>query len=424
MPLRQGAWALLDQGLSSGTNFVMSLFIARFLAPAAFGSFALAIAAWITLLGLNRAALVQPFVVQAARQELRIWRASARAAAGAVLAVGICGGIVIAAVGVALGPSRPTGQAFLLLGLLAPFLVTQDFWRFAAFSRNRARAAVANDAAWFATQGACLAIVVASHPTPAAAMASWGGGAIVGAFLGAWQFRLLPSLSRTTFRWARRIAPLGGWFGLSNALYGGATQAVSVIVAAISGSAALGGLRAAQTLLGPAQLVAQSADAVALPAASREVASAGTRGLSAFALRYGAVLTAILGAYGAILVIGRDDIVRLVLGSKFVPYDDLILPLALGLAATAWSLASSVALRSAMAGRPLAKGEAIGALAKVVFVALLAELDGVRGAAWGVLLGSLVHAAAMWWMYARVTRVEALQPSDGVVVPPPELQPQ
>ena len=48
----------------------MALLIARLLAPEAFGSFALALAAWITLLGLNRAALVHPFVVEAAAQDM------------------------------------------------------------------------------------------------------------------------------------------------------------------------------------------------------------------------------------------------------------------------------------------------------------------------------------------------------------------
>jgi O-antigen/teichoic acid export membrane protein len=424
LPLRQGAWALVDQALSSATNFAMSLFIARLLAPAAFGSFALALAAWITLLGLNRAALVQPFVVEASRQDTPAWRSSARSAGGAVLVAGICGGAAISLVGLVLGPSEPSGQAFLILGLLAPFLVVQDFWRFAAFSRNRARAAVANDALWAVIQALALVFLVSAHSTPAAAMAAWGSGAIAGAFLGCFQFGLLPSLSRQTLRWTRSIGRLGGWFGLSNILYTGSTQAVAVIVAASAGSAALGGLRAAQTLLGPAQLVAQSGDAVALPAASRQVGSAGTRGLTAFAVRYGALLTAVLGAYGAILIVGRDEILEFLLGPKFVPYGNLILPLALGLVATAWSLASSVALRSAMVGSGLASGEAIGAGAKIVLVALLAQVGGVLGAAWGVLLGSLVHAGAMWWMYSRVTRTGEEPPAEALAVPPAELQPQ
>jgi O-antigen/teichoic acid export membrane protein len=415
---------LVDQGLSSATNFAMSLFIARFLAPEAFGSFALALAAWMTLLGLNRAALVQPYVVEAAVQDIGPWRANTRSAAGAVVMAGISGGAIIAVAGAVLGASTPTGQAFLMLGALAPFLTVQDFWRFAAFSRNRARDAAINDAAWAVTQAICLVLFVSHDSTPAAAMGAWGSGAVVGALLGAAQFGVLPSLSRATLRWARKIARLGGWFGLSNALYTGANQVVAAIVAAFAGPAALGGLRGVQTLLGPAQLVAQSGDAVALPAASRQFAASGSRALTSFAFRYGLLLSAVLGGYGAVLLIGREEVLRWLLGERFVPYESLVLPLALGLVATAWSLASSVALRSALAGRRLASGEAVGAGAKIVFVAILVQVDGVRGAAWGVFLGSVAHAVAMFWMYKRAT--QAPVPGDGEVpvLPPGELQPQ
>ena len=274
-----------------------------------------------------------------------------------MLVAGICGGFVIALVGLALGPGERIRAGVPAARRYWPrSCVVQDFWRFAAFSRNRARAAAANDAVWAVVQAVCVVLLVTRYETPAMAMVAWGSGAVAGAFLGCLQFRLLPSLSRDTLRWARRISRLGGWFGLSNALYTGASQAVAAIVAAGAGAAALGGLRAAQTLLGPAQLVAQSGDAVALPAASRQFGSAGRPALTAFALRYGGLLTAVLGAYGAVLIIGRDDILRLLLGEAFVPYANLILPLALGLVATSWSLASSVALRAAQGRAPACEG--------------------------------------------------------------------
>src|SRR3954452_4728053 len=115
LPLRQGAWALVDQALSSATNFAMSLFIARLLAPEAFGSFALALAAWITLLGLNRAALVQPFVVEASRQDTPAWRSTARSAGGVVQVACICVVAVFALFVLVLVPSEPKGQAFVIL---------------------------------------------------------------------------------------------------------------------------------------------------------------------------------------------------------------------------------------------------------------------------------------------------------------------
>jgi O-antigen/teichoic acid export membrane protein len=402
---RQGGWALLDQVLSSATNFATSLVVARLLAPAAFGRFALATAAWMTLLGLSRAAFVQPYVVEASRDgEGADWKQVTKHASGAVVVCGAIGGLALAIVGVVLGARTPTGEAFLILSVLTPFLLVQDFWRFAAFSRRSARTAAGNDALWALVQVGCLALVLPGHRTPGAALACWGAGAAAGAALGTLQFRLVPSFTRGTYDWARRIGRWGRWFGLANGFYAGGTQVVSIIVAAGTGSAGLGGLRGVQTLLGPGQLVAQSADAISLPAASRRHAVGGGEGLTAFAVRYGIILTAVLGGYGLILMSGGGSLLRLALGPSFAKYDTLILPLSLGMVATAWSLSASVALRSTLAGRQLAQGEALGAAAKIVFVALLVSLYGVQGAAWGVFVGSAMHSVALWWMYRRRPR--------------------
>jgi len=403
--LRQGAWAIADQLLSSGTNFVMAVMVARLLAPKAYGSFVLATSAWLTLLSVVRAAVIHPFVVEAAQQDEAIFRQAASEASGVVVAVGVLGAALLAGVGVALGARTESGQAFVILGILTPFLVLQDFWRFTAFARGRARTAVANDGVWALVQTVCILLLIeASTRSPAAAVAAWGTGAVAGAFLGMVQFRIRPSFGPSTWAWARRIAPFAGWFGLSSGIYAGANQVVAVVVAASAGPAALGGLRALQTLLGPAQLVAVAGDSVALPAASRQYGHHSFRGLTAFMTRYAGLLTAVLGVYGTVVFIYRTGIIRLVLGPAFLPYSNLMLPLALGLAATACSYSGTVGLRSVFAGRALAQAELLASVVQVVAVGVLVERYGVLGAAWGSTIASAVHSASMWGTYGFLTR--------------------
>lgn len=424
--LRQGAWALVDQILSSATNFAMAIIVARLLEPEGYGQFALATATWLTLLGLVRAMVVQPYVVEAAVQDRPTWRRTTRQASGVIVVFGLVSGLVIAAVGVALGASGGVGRAFVMLGVIAPFLVLQDFWRFAAFSKNRARTAVVNDALWAVVQGGCLLVLLdSSRVTPAAAIAAWGAGAGAGALLGMAQFNLIPSFRRPTLEWARHIARWSGWFGAASLLYMGSNQLVAIMVATWAGPAALGGLRAVQTLLGPGQLVAMSSESVALPAGSRTYAARGRNGLTRFMAGYGALLTAVLASYGALLFIGRDEVLRRVLGSEFVAYADLVLPLALGLIATAWSFSGALGLRSMLSGRRLAQGEGIAACTQVAIIGVLLHFYGVEGAAWGVLFASLLHSAAMWLMYRR-TAVRRRRPAStpaAPVEPAPAVQP-
>jgi O-antigen/teichoic acid export membrane protein len=396
---------LVDQLLSSGTNFLMVILIARFLGPRAYGSFTLAMATWFTLLGVVRAAIVQPYVVEASRQEGSSFRSSTRQASGAIVAAGVLGGVIMATVGLALGLRSPVGSAFVILGLLSPFLVLQDFWRFAAFARQKAWMAVVNDGTCALVQlvGLFLFFRAASR-TPALAMGVWGAGGIAGAFLGMVQFGLRPSLGAATVAWVRRVGRWGKWFGFSNGVYAAANQVVAIIVAAEAGSAALGGLRAVQSLIGPAQLVAASGDSVALPAASRQFASDGHRGLTSFQLRYGTLLAVLLGLYGLALWVAHTTIIRVVLGPRYLPYGYLVLPLALALVMTAGSSSGGLGLRAVLAGRQLAAVETCASIVQIATIATLLHFYGLIGAAWGILITSVFHSTAVWWMYLVVAR--------------------
>jgi O-antigen/teichoic acid export membrane protein len=383
----------------------MVIIIARLVGPRLYGSFALAISTWLILQGVVRAALIQPYVVESSRQGRSSFRMSTRRASGAVVAIGVLGGIVMAAIGILLGPRTTEGSAFVTLGVLAPFLVLQDFWRFAAFARMRAPAALFNDATWAVVQAAGLVVLAhAAHKTSALAMGAWGAGGGAGALVGMLQFRLRPSLSHASLAWLRRISRWGTWFGISNGVYAAANQVVAVILVASAGPAALGGLRAIQTLYGPAQLVAASGDSVALPAGSRQYDAGGYSRLTSFLALYGGVLGALLGLYGILLWIVRTPVVHLVLGSRFLQYDKLMLPLSLGLLATAASYSGGLGLRAVLAGRQLAAAETAAAVVQIVTISILLHLYGLIGVAWGILITSLFHSTAVWCTYRVVRR--------------------
>jgi|GEM_PF-6296305 len=365
----------------------------------------LAMATWLTLLGVVRAALVQPYVVEAAQQELSLFRTSTRHASGAIVATGLLGGAIMVAIGLVLGLRSLTGSTFIILGLLSPFLVLQDFWRFVAFARRKARAAVVNDGTYALVQ--MLGLLLFWHvarKTPELAMGVWGAGGIAGAFVGMVQFGLRPSFGAPTRAWVRRIGKWGRWFGFSNGVYAAANQVVAIIVAAVAGSAALGGLRAVQTLFGPAQLVAASGDSVSLPTASRQYASGGHRGLTSFQLRYGTILAVVLGLYALPLWVAHTTIIRVVLGPRFLPYGNLMLPLALALVMTAGSTSGSLGLRAVLAGRQLAAVETSASVVQIATIATLLHFYGLIGAAWGILITSVFYLTAVWGMYRVVAR--------------------
>jgi len=102
---RQGAWAVVDQVLSSGTNFVPAILLARVLGPSDFGAFSLAYVAWFSVLAIIRSALMTPYTLDASAAEGARWRDITKRAGGAIVLVGVFCGVVFAIVGLVIGTS-------------------------------------------------------------------------------------------------------------------------------------------------------------------------------------------------------------------------------------------------------------------------------------------------------------------------------
>ena len=189
-------------------------------------------------------------------------------------------------------------------------------------------------------------------------------------------------------------------------------QVVAVIVAAGAGPAAIGGLRAVQTLLGPAQLVALSGDSVALPAASRGFLRTRAPRLDRVrnslrplpqrggrALRGGPCCRTRVDpspcARTAVRAVREHRAAAVARAARDGVEPERLCSSTIGGAA----------------GKSLARAELVGSSARIAAVWVLLQRYGLAGAAWGVTIGSVLHASAMWMMYRDVIRKVARRPA-------------
>jgi O-antigen/teichoic acid export membrane protein len=395
---RAPGWGLLDQGVYSGTNFVAVIVVARVLGPESFGAFAFVLAVWATIWVLTRAVFAEPFVIRASALPLEEWRYEASLALGTILATGVAMAAGLALVALLLPAGGQVTRTLLVLAPFVPLLLLQDFWRVAAFSRERGGLAVMNDAAWgvvqFAAFGALLAFDALTAP---AALAAWALGSLAGCLVGFSQFRLRPALGRATAHWAARALGLGGWFGAGRAIQAAGMQSIFVVVGLIAGLAAVGGLRSVYTLFGPLGIALRSAEMTALPSMARAEGS----GRSTLVRGYFAVLTALGLGYGAMLVLGGGALLGGVFGAAFVSYSNLLIPIALAHAASAAGLAAYAAVRVMGRAQGLFCVDLTAAMARLVFVVPATVLAGVGGAAWGMAFGAVLGNAGFWWLYTK-----------------------
>src|ERR1700689_508475 len=129
---RRISWGIADQGMSSLTNFLLSISVARTLGAAQFGAFSLAYPTYGLAINASRGLSIEPLLIRFSGTIPRAWKRATARCTGTALLVGLVTGTFALAAGRLVGGT--TGLAFLGLGLALPGLMLQDSWRYAFFA--------------------------------------------------------------------------------------------------------------------------------------------------------------------------------------------------------------------------------------------------------------------------------------------------
>lgn len=408
----RATWNLADQVVSSGTNLLLSVLVARALSADGFGAFAVAFAVYAFLIGAGRALIAQPLVVRYVSRGDREFHVAAREAAGGALLLGVLSGVVVAVAGVLVGGD--TGESLVAIGVLMPGLLLQDMWRAIFVAEGRPQAAFVNDGVWAVVQLGAVGLLIALGQTNGPAMIlGWGGAALVAAVLGSLQLRGQPRPVRS-LPWLREQRDLLGYYAASFLSVLGANQITLFILAGIGSPAVVGALRAAQVVLGPLNLAGYSLQAFALPEIARRQSS-GRQAIRIAAL-ISVVMVAIDLAWGLVLLLLPPAVGELLLGASWRRAQSVLAASLLGIVAIGAGLGASIL----MAARGFAKETfAINALLAPGFLILGTGgllVGGAVGAALGLSLAQVVVAPITWWRVLVLMRREQRDQPDGTTL--------
>ena len=247
--LRGASWSIVDQGVYSLSNVVLAILIARQVTAEEFGAFSAVYIVYVCSQGVNEGIHGEAFSVAYSATDEAHRRSMLAGAAGSALAFGAALGVLCALAGLVV--PGPIGELLPVLGLILPGLFLQDLWRFALFAEHLPRAAAVNDLVWGG--GSTLAIIAlaqTSHDTVGWFLAAWGAAGAVAAVVGAFQLRVVPSLTGVR-RWLPEHAGLGLRYAAEFMLLYGTTQVVVLFLGAIAGLDEVAKVRGAQILFGP-----------------------------------------------------------------------------------------------------------------------------------------------------------------------------
>ena len=401
---RKVVLTFLDQGVSSGANFLLVVLVTRKTGFDGLGAFGFVLVVWMAALGIHRAIVAEPIVIatHSGRPDARVLECGF----SAEVYLGLGFGLVMAAgsvVAMAMGKQLIARTLVVLALVLVPLLV-QDLWRFMAFFEGRPDRALANDLVFAGAQIVLTVLVIASgHASTPLFVAAWGLGAVAGAAFGFVQFRVRPRL------WSGRRQIAEHWnfsrwmladFGTSFTM----DNVYPLMVFGLLGQTRYGVLSGVIKLMGPAAVILQSGGNLGVPGASRAFREHAVPGLTRFSRLLTAGVAASMAAYVVVVFVAGSWLLRTVYNQPTAAgYGGLIRLVGAGY--VLWSLAfgALISLRVVQQTRALWTARLVVSAISLCSAFVLVRRYGLDGAGWAAVITAVAGVAAVLrvWSAAR-----------------------
>lgn len=328
---RHTHWALADQTVVSGSNFVTGILLARFLGPESFGIFVLLQAIILYMNSFQGALIFQPMMSAAPqlREDQRIHYMHGAFALQLMLCSVLIGIIAIAAIVIHVFDlySMLSIDSHIITAVIAAMLAFQlhDWQRRYYFVKEKAGSAFLIDIISHGGQVTLLGTAFLLDKLDVA-MAFWiiAGTSFTAFIVGFMRDSLSPVFShakkvlRDGWRTGRDylVAWQLQWLG---------TQGVLMFSAGVVGAEAVGGIRAAQNIVGPINILFLAMENVVPVIAAKKFGISGLKGLLSYLSRITLIGSALLIPVLITVTVFASPIMKMLYGESYVGSASLVI---------------------------------------------------------------------------------------------------
>ncbi|MGY2082100.1 hypothetical protein [Modestobacter sp. SYSU DS0657] len=330
-------------------------------------------------------------------------------ASKAMLTCFTVGGVVIGFVMGLVAALLVSPVAGLLLGVGAAAGQVQDALRYRQMLASNYVGVLRLDSSWLAIS--CLGWTVSFGEDGTFVLLSWAAGSVIAVAMGVRRGEIADGQLNLGAYWSR-VWVAGRALLLDVLISRGSAQASYYLLVGIVGLAATAGLRLADTVLGPINVLLQGAQTFLLAELAQD-----RRPVRELPLAKPLVVFAVAGSSGVIFTLALQWVPESAMRSVIGPAADSVMaalmPLAVSKLLAAVGMGAVVALKVAGHANAIATGRSVAGVLTVASVAALAIPLGVPEAIWGLALGSASMSAFAWAAVAYYrtaeTRAEALR---------------
>jgi O-antigen/teichoic acid export membrane protein len=376
---------IVDQAVSSLSNFTLTLAVARVGSRRDFGVFAVVSLGYTVALVVSRSGIGQPVLIRTRSDGGTVPGMAAAVAAVSTVGMGIC-----LAYGAILGQFT---LAFLFVCTI-PLLLLQDVLRYVGIAQGHASDALMSDSVWLL--GLLTSLVGLSqfqHLGVLDVCGLWVAWGIIGALFLLLRLPRLQSAWSLTKFW-QCVGSLSVPLVLDTAGIVLVLQIDVAVAGAIGGLSLISGIRAAQALLSPVNTLVGMVSLVLIPAVrdwDRRGLHVLRRNVSVVAGGCVALVSGIIAVLGSL----STTFGHAILGATWEPGRHFLVPVGASVAGAAVAYVLTVVLRVREHGRLLLKGRLVAGAIEPCGLAVGGVCLGSIGAAWGLAVGQAV-ALAVW----------------------------
>jgi O-antigen/teichoic acid export membrane protein len=395
-----GAFAIFDQGVVSGTNFLTTLILARACSQEELGAYSLA---WTVVLFLAAAQgnlISVPYTMYCHRHAgdgLAAYAGSTllhQLATSLVAVACILGLDMLLSTGVGTAGVRPA--AWVLLGVI-PFLLLREYARRLTFAHLELKAAVAIDVLVAVLQlGSLLVLRRMGLLSSAAAYGAMGAACAVACLY--WWWTAPPmrfSRERFVADW-RANWSFGKW-ALTSQLAGLAFYVLPWILAAFHGEAETGELAACGTLVGLSNLFVIGLNNYLMPKAAQAFTQRGPRGLDGVLRKAMLCSVVVLGGLCVVAFFAGNMLAGAVYGAKYGDTGMLVFMLSLATFTDALGLTAGTGLWAMDRPSTSLVGDIVQLVVTLGCALWLVFPLGAMGIAIAMVAGRAAGAAVRWF---------------------------
>lgn len=415
---RRIGWTVGDQILSAGTNFALSVVVARSVEPRVFGAFSIAYVTYLLWRGLTWALCAEPFMIRFSAAAEGVRCRAAGLAIGASAGLGVLAGLVTAAAGVAVGAD--VGLALLALSVVLPALLVQEAVRSIFFGLGRPQLASVNDLVWGVAQlVGVVALLGLGYDDAAPLLLAWGASAAIAAVVGLWQLRLVPD-PRRLLAWVHEHRSLGPWLAMEFLLTRGASQVTFYVLGWVASLDDVASVRAAQIFVGPLSVIFAAAQ-VSMVSEGARIAARSVRRLRRVAIAASSVLAVASAGFGFALWFLPEGVGQAFVGANWADARPLLPIMAVAIAGRAVVVGAAAASRAMGEAKRLLATRAVVAPVSVLSGVVGAAVLGAVGAAISFALTAVLSAVLYWRQFLQQVR-QTTSPGPSVEDAAPDLR--